>query len=485
MNNVPNIRKYLMLLGILPLIFYSYIVQAGDLHLFIQLALEHNLSLKSQQLLLSEKKISLNKAKKEEFNPQIEARLGTGWNKSKYTDSQGGGFFWWWGEEGGGDKDKWQKEDPTLDVAMDISRPSLWGSKLKLNIKYDKVIQKESQGRWEFSLESEEPVSLFQRKLIKDPLLDEKEHLQIAKLNLEDKINDIIYEVVTSFSELNRQNLQLNIKTSELQDLQDNLQIAKIKFEKGIIPEIDILQLELQIQLVQSEIETLKREKNERRLRFYNLLGTKTTLVESYDYLARIKDIKQQFGTQEVLLSALNHTTEVKIKQIGITQAQRKLKEAESKNLPVLVPSYAINKDKTTREERVRLSVRSPLYDRGVKKEEIKMAKNSLQQSVIELQDILNNSQIELSTTLEEIRDKERRLDVQQKNISLASQIYEISKIRHQRGLISSKDLLEYQTNLFREQKALFEQQIDLYLDYIKIFKLKGDLFHAYQENLL
>ncbi len=168
------------------------------------------------------------------------------------------------------------EEKPTVELTTSLSRPHPLGGKLKLNLNGSTALEKDGDSMWSMGIESEEPFSIYQRQNLRDPFIDEKLQLNITRLNLEERINELIYEVVTSYSELQKLILTMQVKERELGDLKDNLEIAKLQFEKGIIPEIDILQIDLQRSIVETEIEQLKKEQKSGLARFYHLVGSNT-----------------------------------------------------------------------------------------------------------------------------------------------------------------------------------------------------------------
>jgi outer membrane protein TolC len=235
-----NENQKLKSLLILVFTFLPTCVSFADslsLHSSIEIALQNNLDLKSEQFSLSKSKTDFNKAKKEEFYPKIEADLTGG--SSKKTQ-------WLKDEEGKEYKQTTKtKEKPTIEINSEIARPHPLGGKLKLNLKVIEAFNTESSDGWELKLDSEESLSGYRRNNLKDPLYEEKLQLQIANLNQEEKINGIIYKVINAYSGLKRFDSNLAIKQKELEDLQNNLEISKFKLEKGLIPEMDILQTEL------------------------------------------------------------------------------------------------------------------------------------------------------------------------------------------------------------------------------------------------
>lgn len=443
------------------------IAEDSFLHSFIQLALEHNPDLKSKRLSLVNEETNLDKAKKEEFYPEIGISLVMGkttWIKNKEGEQK-------------------QKEKSSVDLSSSISRPHIFGGKIKLNLKTTQILRATTRDKWELSLESEEPISTYQRQNIKNPLYDEQLQLKIANLNLTERINEIIYNVVNSYCDLQRIDSSINIKQKELDDLQANLEIAKLKLEKGLISGMDVLQMELRCSSVLTQLESLKKDKKAKLAKFYQLLGTETTIGVELDN--RFLDIKRlqtffHFSKEEHLVNI----PQIKIKYIQIELAKRKLKEAEAKSYPLLIPSFNIRKQGKTIEKSVMASLRFPLYDKGIKKEEIKLALNELAKQRIELDKLIKDIVIEITTIVDEIKDKERRISVLEKEIELAKKIYEIAKIRHERGFIPAKDLLDYQSDVFQKQKTVFEEQINMFLDYVKLFKITGELYHAYQKNI-
>lgn len=451
------------------------------MHSFIQIALEYNLDLKSEQLSLANEETNLVKAKKEEFYPEIGLAGIIGEKSWKTTVIKD--------EDGERKEQTTTKEKPSVELSTSISRPHIFGGKIKLNLKTTEVLRTKSQDKWELSLESEEPISGYQRQNIKNPLYDNQLQLNIANLSLTERIDEIIYSVINSYCDLQRIDSSLNIKQKEFEDLQANLEIARLKLEKGLIPEMDIFQMELQISSVLAEMESLKKDKKAQVFRFYSLLGTETVRIEqgSDSFL----DIKRLHECSSVLKGEANQPDllksipQIKTKHIEIELAKRRLKEAETRNYPVLIPSFNVKKEGETTEKSVMASIKCPLYDKGVRKEDIKLALNELAKQEIEMDKLIKDTSIEITTTMDEIKDKEQRIGVLEKEIGLAEKIYEIGKIRHGRGLIPAKDLLEYQRDVFNKQKTILEKQIDMFLDHIKLLKTTGELYHAYQEGIL
>jgi hypothetical protein len=251
-----------------------------------------------KRLSLSKEEIGLNKAKKSEFYP--EANLGVDWSKS-----WGEKPFYFFGMDGGNEK-------PTMDISLSISRPHPFGGKLRLNLCTNQTLGEKIQNQWSLTLDSEEPLSRSARQILKTPFFNEQLQLDTARLNLQERINEIISEVINAYTQLQRLNSTFIIKTKELEDLQSNIEISKLKLEKGLIPEMDIFQMELQASSVLSEIETLKKEKRNQMARFAQMLGTQTTIEEMQNsqegFLDQLKVLKkyvesypQLSGTQNVI----------------------------------------------------------------------------------------------------------------------------------------------------------------------------------------
>ncbi|MFH0774706.1 MAG: hypothetical protein V2A53_04330, partial [bacterium] len=79
------------------------------------------------------------------------------------------------------------KDKPALQLDSCLSRPHPLGGKLKINLKTTTGLES-SQNKWEVGLQSEEPLSSYQRKKAKEPLRNEKISLNIARIDLEDRI---------------------------------------------------------------------------------------------------------------------------------------------------------------------------------------------------------------------------------------------------------------------------------------------------------
>ncbi|MFH1860315.1 MAG: TolC family protein [bacterium] len=507
-------RQLLFISTIISLCLQTQGIAGGStssLSFYIQTALENNLDIKSEHLSLSKEEISLNRAKKEVFYPEIGTAVVVGGNNKK-TD--------WIKDEEGIERKQITaaKEKPSVEIDSAISRPHPFGGKISLNLKAIEGLSTGSQDVWEARVESEELLSKSARQIIKTPLFDEQLQLDTAKLNLQERINETISEVINSYTQLQRLDFTLVIRHKELEDLQGNIEISRLKLEKGLIPEMDIFQMELQGSSVLSEMETIKKDKRGQMARFLQILGedvltqrrgelqptvedlltrrrgergeiqsTVEDVQDSRELLDRIKVLKgfvgscpQLSGTQSVM-----SIPQVKIKYIQLELSKRRLQEAVSKNAPVLTPAFTVNRSGNTTNEEFRASVKFPLYDKGIKKEEVKLAQASLSQSEIELKNLIINTQIDIAATLDEIKDTERRIGVIDKEIGLSEKIYGIAMIKHSRGLISAKDMLEYQSDVFCKRKSIFDEQTELFLDYVKLLKATGELYRVYQENIL
>ncbi|MEW6102443.1 MAG: TolC family protein [bacterium] len=451
-------------------LFFPTLLFADSLNTFITLALENNPELIIEKYQLNKQEVSLKKAKKAEFYPEISLSLTTSLSKETVELKD---------EEGKEYKQTTKtKEKPTLEAITGISRPHPLGGKLKLNLKLSDVIDEKDKEKGELSIESEEPISLYQRKVIKEPLLDEKEDLLLSEISLNKKIEETIYNVISSYCELQRLSSSIIVKENEFNDLMGTLEIAKAKLEKGIIPELDLFQISLQLKSSEIELSGLRREREEKEIRFLQLLGIKELgeRIEKENWEKRIERLKG--------LKIMEDNLEIKIKEIEIERLKRGLKEAKSKNSPIFIPSWTIIKEKERKEEKIGLSLKFYLYDKGIKKEEIKIQEASLKQEEISLQSLVSDIKIEISERENGIKDKEKRILVLKENIQLAEKIYEITKIKQERGLIFSKEMLEAEQDVTKQKNELINQEIGLFLDYIELKKLKGGLYNAYQENL-
>ncbi|MEK9148545.1 MAG: TolC family protein, partial [Candidatus Desantisbacteria bacterium] len=353
------------------ILLQTSLISGLDLSTSIKLALENNLDLQSERLSLSKEEISLNKAKKEEFYEGIEARITQGTTKET---------IWMSNEEGVEEKMVTKTEDkPAIEIDSILSRPHPLGGKLKINLKTTTGLES-SQNKWEVKLESEEPISSWQRKRQKDPMKNERLQLDLAKLTLRDRIEETIFQVIESYCELQNLEVSSRIKEKELKDLQDNLETSKLKAGKGIIPEMDIIQIELQVSSVLNEIETLKKDEGIKLARFSQQIGTQAIKVKEI-----LKDEIEKAMTYPFDLEDLNKLQQIKRKRIEIEQAEIGLNEARSKNALLFIPSYSIGGEKKQREEKFGISLSLVLYDKGIKKEEIRLAEANLSQAEIEL----------------------------------------------------------------------------------------------------
>lgn len=441
---------------------------AQELHYFIQMALENNLELKSQEISEKIQEINLKKAKKGEFYPEIGLSLTTSQSKEII-------------EVEGIKEETKTKEKPTLNLDAIIQRPHPFGGRLKLILKGSSYLG-ENNEKAEISLQLEEPMSIYERKEIKTPLKDEMEDLLISKINFEKTREDMLYDVICSYCEILKLGFSISLKENELRNLQDTLEIANLKLEKGMAAELDVLQISLQLKETELELARQREEKRGKEVRFFNLLG-----IEPKTFQGRgcVEDINIEKLKERIDKDVkLDQIPEIRIKNVEIEKLKRAIAKAKAKNLPLIIPSWTITKEEKKKEEKIGISISFTLYDKGIKKEDVKNASLSLLEKEISLKSLISNIMIEIKETLQQIEDKERKQKVLRENISLQEKIGEISKIKYERGLISAKGLLDVNRDLAKQKDELASQDIELFLLYINFLKLKGGLFNAYKENI-
>jgi outer membrane protein len=122
------------------------------------------------------------------------------------------------------------------------------------------------------------------------------------------------------------------------------------------------------------------------------------------------------------------------------------------------------------------LNINVPIFDGFAKDSRIKSARLSLQQTENELAGLKNQIDQEVNTAIIDMRDAINTLDVQKKNMDLASDVYNQTKIKYDNGLGSNLEIADAATDLREAQNNYYSALYDAVIARIDYLKAIGKL---------
>ena len=298
---------------------------------------------------------------------------------------------------------------------------------------------------------------------------------------------DVVYRVTDVFFTLFRAQQQLEIARAARDQQRAASELAQRKFQSGLIPEVEALQME--VDLARSESELLQAEGALERARDSFLLTVGLDLAEQVRAEATVSVPEVEVDEHFALAHAIEHRSEIKESAIDLRLSEITLRQTDARrairgDLRAFYDISGISDDELRESgalgdlldssfddlrERpdnkgVSFSLSIPLWDSGVNGAEVAAARASLERQELDSAESERRVVQQVKSTLARLRESRQRLDVLQRSESVAERSYEISRARFDNGDITSQDLALDRDRLVQAQLATLDASIQLRL---------------------
>lgn len=286
---------------------------------------------------------------------------------------------------------------------------------------------------------------------------------------------DIVYNLTEAFYSAYQLAQRLEIARETVNQNEDSYETARGKFNAGLIPEVDVLQSE--VDLVSSRNDQLSAERE-----LASALNTLRLLVglpleKPVKVTASLAYLQIPVDMQKAIDAALKNRAEVKNASSTIDLRKMDIDAAESKNgfRIDMTATYGLNKSDvnyrtlfqdfgTSRSAAVTLSI--PLFDWGSNRLEVESAEIQYQNAIATRDYVREQIRQEITDLVNRIKVAESRIQVLEKSVAVAQKGYDISLERFKSGNINRNDLTLAQQRLTNAKvsnlNALIEYQIGL-----------------------
>ncbi|HKK71420.1 MAG TPA: TolC family protein [Candidatus Krumholzibacteria bacterium] len=298
---------------------------------------------------------------------------------------------------------------------------------------------------------------------------------------------DVIYRVTEGFFSLFRAQQQLEIARSTRDQQLESSDLAQRKYEAGLIPEVEALQM--QVDLARSESELLQARGTLVRARDSFLLTVGLAMEESVEVRASVSVPEVEIDPDFALEHALEHRNEIREGRIDERLAEITLKQTDARrtvrgelrgfydisgisddalrdsgSVPDLLDSSFDDLRERPDNRGVSLSLSVPLWDSGVNAAEVAAAEATLERQELDAAEARRRVVRDVRSTLARVRESRQRLDVLQRSETVAERSYEISRARFDNGEITSQDLALDRDRLVQARQATLDASIQLRL---------------------
>lgn len=311
-----------------------------------------------------------------------------------------------------------------------------------------------------------------------------RRNLEIEHLELETAIIDYEYLLVRKYYDLYRVISEHEIDNRGYDLSLKHYNEGVSKFKAGIIPEVEMLDLELYLQ--KKEL-SLKRSKN--TLSYFKEEFNRFIKYPN-DYDIRLKYDNKEVIKHNIDLSEdmvrmyrsnpelLRYKNEILDKEDALSEVYRtksiKAQVSMSYFMDGSNNAYDLNYDNDNSKTVFSLGLSIPLFDGGDLINSLNIAKLNLKISKEKLKDI----QIELENLFRsKVRNLElnyENLEITKKGFDLSEKIYNISQKRFENGLITSKDFIQNQIDYISNRQDMINSEIDYILSVYEYKKFIG-----------
>ena len=291
---------------------------------------------------------------------------------------------------------------------------------------------------------------------------------------------DIVYNVTAKFYQVYRLDYEHRINLESLKNSREALRISKLKQETGNLAEGDLLIAE--VNTAQNEVRALESEGNLNTAKdaFKLLIGL--DLEEEIELDAEMEFesflIDQRKAIDEALVNRMElqeKKLDMELQEINIKKAKRNrelkgyisayydftgLSTKDGGSVRELINSSFNNMIDRPSNRGIALTLAYPIADWGRAKNQVRREQVRLKQRELDLENENRSIESEIREIVRSVQEADKRFRVNQINQEAMIRSYRISQLRFENGDISSQEL-------FIEQDRLSQVQLDYIASYI------------------
>ena len=290
----------------------------------------------------------------------------------------------------------------------------------------------------------------------------------------------LISDVVSAYYQLLDYRQRLKMSSETLISRQEGLDIITKRFDKGIIPEIDVNQAQIQLEVAAGAIPSYERliAKTEHQLKL--LMGFLPGAVRTGIELE--KQALPPMIPVGMPASLLERRPEIKRALALVHASNEKIGVAVAQRFPAisltgalgLASSEVSNITTSGGIWNVSGGLLGPLFDFNKSKFRVEVVKEQTRQALFNYQEVVLTAFKEVEDALVEVDTYRRESEASQRKVTAAENAYMLSFERYDKGVSSYLEVLDSQRTLFSAQLE-YSQNRQLYFNaYVKLYKALG-----------
>ncbi len=306
----------------------------------------------------------------------------------------------------------------------------------------------------------------------------------LYRLNTLKTKEDLVYNIAQIYLQLQITDKQKEILTANLDRVNQLIDISQAQFEEGLVKKVDVDQLKVNSTNLRTEIQNLEIGYTQQQslLKFY--MGMP---VQEQIEVSGLQDIANQYQLADDLSQEFNTT-------LRILEKQQELRTFELQNIkdgyfPTLNAFASYNWQGQTnklfsKENPMNsfgagmwgLSLQVPIFDGFSKKAKSQQVHVSQLQLKLDIRNAANLNRMEFHNATEQLRQSQTLISQQEKNMELAEELYDITKLSYQEGIAPLTELLNAETSLKEAQTQYLTATLQKKLAELDHLKTSGEL---------
>ncbi|MBM7557335.1 TolC family protein [Halanaerobacter jeridensis] len=334
-----------------------------------------------------------------------------------------------------------------------------------------------SNDSYNVSLDLKQPLFLGGELRINYQMM--KNRLQMTKLNLEQKKEEITYQVLKQYYNVLKAKKMLNVREQQLKQNKRYVEVARANKEVGTHTKTDLLQAKVSYN--QAQQEKLVAENNLETAK----LALKNTLNLADDKNLTITDSlsweQKKFKLDEVYDYALNNKVAFKLLKLQKETAELDLQSKKNRDIYPdvnLLAGYEATDDHLSVDGnwQTTLSISYNIFNGGRDQDKIKQKEKELEKVKIDEKQTKDDIKLAIKNSLLNLRAARDRIKLSKLNLKQAEENLDDNEFKFKEGLITSLDLLNVQTSYQQVKMQYYQAIYDYNLAVAELNKAMGKI---------
>lgn len=312
---------------------------------------------------------------------------------------------------------------------------------------------------------------------------------------------NLIYDVSSSYYNLLLLQKSSEIRLLDLERQTDAFEISQNKYDAGLIREVDALQMEVDLAEAQSNYDIALLNQSSAVNSFKDLLGI--NLQDSITLKSELNYEIVIISTDLAVQYALENRLEIREQEIQIELQKMNIQQQKATgmvraSLNAYIEKLGVHQDYNTGlfpssgesyknySERpsnygVGFSLRIPIFDWGVNRARVRETESRLQEIIYSKEEVERGIETEVTTLVARVNSNLKRLQLLEKNVTVAEKSFDITLQRYSDGDIDSQSLALERNRM----NTAYTSHLNAYINYqLSLADLMRKTFYDFQNQV-